>query len=61
MELTGFFRAFSGQRKNKVNEELRQIAIEAGAPEDVLNKLWFNIFCLKFAHMLLELAEEEYK
>lgn len=41
-----------------MNDELRKIAIVAGAPEEVINELWFNIFCLKFAHMLLELAED---
>ncbi len=44
-----------------MNEELRQIAIEAGAPEDVLDTLWFNMFCKNFAHLILLMAEEEYK
>ena len=44
-----------------MNQELRQIAIEAGAPEDMLNALWFNIFCKNFAHLILLMAEEEYK
>ncbi len=42
-----------------MNEELRQIAEAAGAPSEVLDELWFHVFCLKFAHMLLELAESE--
>ena len=42
-----------------MNNELRQIAEAAGAPAEVLDELWFNVFCLKFAHMLLELAEAE--
>ena len=42
-----------------MNEVLRDIAIEAGAPKQVLNELWFNIFCQNFAHLILEMAEEE--
>jgi hypothetical protein len=44
-----------------MNEELKQIASDCGAPEDMLNSLWFNIFCLKFADAILTLAEEELK
>jgi hypothetical protein len=44
-----------------MNEELKEVAIEAGAPEDVLDQLWFNIFCQNFAHLILLAAEEEYK
>jgi hypothetical protein len=42
-----------------VNEELKSIAVKAGAPEEVLNTLWFNIFCQKFAHLLVEELEKE--
>lgn len=42
-----------------MNDELKQIVIEAGAPEDVLDQLWFNIFCVKFADILLTMAEQE--
>jgi hypothetical protein len=44
-----------------MNEELRKIAIQAGAPEDLLSSLWFNIFCQKFAHLLLQAAEDDMK
>ena len=44
-----------------MNKELAKIAEQAGAPEDVMNSLWFNIFCVKFAHLLLLAAEEECK
>lgn len=44
-----------------MNEELRQIAIEAGAPEDVLDTLWFNMFCKNFAHLIIMYVEEECK
>lgn len=44
-----------------MNQELKQIAIEAGAPEDVLDTLWFSIFCQNFAHLLLLAVEDEYK
>jgi len=41
-----------------MNEALKALAIEAGAPEEVLNTLWFNIFCQKFAHLLIKEIEE---
>jgi hypothetical protein len=44
-----------------MSDELRKIAEAAGAPEDMLNSLWFNIFCKNFAHLILLAAEEEYK
>lgn len=42
-----------------MNEELTSIAVAAGAPKEVLNEMWFHIFCQKFAHILLTMAEEE--
>ena len=42
-----------------MNETLREIAETAGAPAEVIDDLWFNIFCQNFAHLLLELAEAE--
>lgn len=42
-----------------MNNELRQIAIDAGAPEEVLNTLWFSIFCQNFANLLIAAMEEE--
>ena len=44
-----------------MNEALREIVVEAGAPEDVLDTLWFNIFCQNFAHLILLAAEAEMK
>lgn len=44
-----------------MNDALREIAVEAGAPEEVIDTLWFNIFCQKFAHLILVEAEAEYK
>lgn len=41
-----------------MNEDLKNIVIEAGAPKEVMNELWFNLFCMKFADILLTLAEE---
>lgn len=43
-----------------MNDELRSIAVEAGAPVEVIDTLWFNIFCQNFAHLILLAAEEEY-
>lgn len=42
-----------------MNQALREIAVEAGAPEEVIDTLWFNVFCANFAHLLLAMAEEE--
>ena len=44
-----------------MNDELRQLCVEAECPEDVLNSLWFNIFIQKFAHLLLLMVEDESK
>ena len=33
-----------------MNKELKQLVLKAGAPDEVLNELWFNIFCQQFAH-----------
>ena len=41
-----------------MNEDLKNIVIEAGAPKEVMNELWFNLFCMKFADILLTMAEE---
>ena len=37
-----------------MNEALKAIAVEAGAPEEMLNALWFNVFCQKFAYLVAE-------
>jgi hypothetical protein len=42
-----------------MNEELAKIAREAGAPEEVMNTLWFNVFCQKFAFLLFNSIEND--
>ena len=42
-----------------MNEALREIAILAGAPEEVIDTLWFNVFCQQFAHLILLEVEKE--
>jgi hypothetical protein len=42
-----------------MNNALREVALEAGAPAEVIDELWFSIFCMKFADVLLRMAEEE--
>jgi len=42
-----------------MNDELKKLVIQAGAPKEILNDLWFNIFCQKFVDLLLTQAEEE--
>lgn len=41
-----------------MNDELKKIAIAAGAPEEMLDQLWFNIFCKRYAHLILQALEE---
>jgi hypothetical protein len=41
-----------------MNDELKKLVMQAGAPAEVMDQLWFNIFCIKFADVLLTLAEE---
>lgn len=42
-----------------MNEELKALVVEAGAPKEVMDELWFNVFCQNFAYVLLTAAEEE--
>ena len=42
-----------------MNEELKALALRAGAPVEVLHQNWFNNFCMKFADVLLTKAEAE--
>jgi hypothetical protein len=41
-----------------MNEELKKIAVAAGAPKEMLEELWFNIFCQQYANLILEAIEE---
>ena len=42
-----------------MNKELRKLAQEAGAPVEVIDQLWFSVFCMKFASVILTNAEQE--
>ena len=42
-----------------MNDLIKELAINSGAPDDVLDKLWFNIFCQKFADQIITLMENE--
>jgi hypothetical protein len=42
-----------------MNEELKQLALQAGAPTEVIDQLWFNIFCMRFASVVITEAEHE--
>jgi hypothetical protein len=42
-----------------MNEELQNIVRMAGAPEEVMDQLWFHVFCQNFTNLLLTMAEEE--
>ena len=41
-----------------MNAELKKIAIAAGAPKEMLDELWFNVFCQQYAHLILQALEE---
>lgn len=41
------------------NPALEQLMLDSGAPEEVMQELWFHIFCANFAHNLLTMAEHE--
>jgi hypothetical protein len=40
-----------------MNEFLKEIVVKAGAPDEVIDELWFHIFCQKFAHFIIEEME----
>jgi hypothetical protein len=42
-----------------MNDLLKELAINSGAPNEVLDELWFNIFCQKFADQIITLMENE--
>ena len=44
-----------------MNEQLKKLATEAGAPDEVINYLWFNVFCIKFADLLIQEMEDQDK
>ena len=44
-----------------MNEQVRKLEERAGAPADVLNEIWFHIFCQKFANLLLAEMEDDFK
>jgi hypothetical protein len=35
-----------------MNNELKKLAVQAGAPAEVLDELWFSIFCMQFADVI---------
>jgi hypothetical protein len=43
-----------------MNEELKKLVIEVGAPVEMLDELWFNLFCQKFADRLIKDCEDLY-
>ena len=42
-----------------MNEVLKEIVIKAGAPKEVVDEMWFNIFCQKFADELMIVLEQQ--
>jgi len=44
-----------------MNEELKTLALQAGASNALCNELWFNLFCQKFAHLIIEQMEVDYE
>ena len=42
-----------------MNTELERLVRAAGAPEEVMNQLWFVVFCQQFADLLIAELEAE--
>lgn len=42
-----------------MNAELERLVREAGAPEEVMYQLWFRVFCMHFADLLIAQCEAE--
>jgi hypothetical protein len=42
-----------------VNTELERLVRAAGAPEEVMTELWFAVFCMQFAHLLIAEMEAD--
>jgi hypothetical protein len=40
-----------------MTDYLNKLVIEAGAPKEVMDQLWFQIFCLKFADIMIKECE----
>lgn len=41
-----------------MNAELMKLVKAAGAPREVINDMWFQVFCYKFAYLLTEELEK---
>jgi len=42
-----------------MNDELREMAVRAGAPDAMLNEIWFHIFCQKLVDEVIAEMEQE--
>lgn len=42
-----------------MNDALRELVLRADPPKEVLDTLWFTIFCQRFAHELLRDIEQD--
>ena len=42
-----------------MNAELERLVRAAGAPEEVMDQLWFVVFCQQFAHLLIQELEAD--
>ena len=42
-----------------MNTELERLVRAAGAPEEVMDQLWFRVFCMQFADLLIAELEAE--
>lgn len=42
-----------------MTKDFEQLIRASGAPEEMMDQMWFIIFCHKFADNLLTLAEQE--
>jgi len=42
-----------------MNKDLKSLVLQAGAPVEVMDQMWFNIFCQQFADLLLTVMEAD--
>lgn len=42
-----------------MNEALKELVVRAGAPEQVMDQMWFHVFCQKFAGVIFDELEKD--
>lgn len=42
-----------------MNDNLRKLVLQAGAPEEVMEEMWFHVFCQQFTDLIISEMENE--